>query len=97
MPPFGNDPHADRHAKRPPGVPWGLGLCAAENPAKMAANTVLSPNSFGSGGTFSTQSWAGPLKKLIWGVMYERDGKGDPDNSEVRIAFHEAARRDSPK
>jgi CubicO group peptidase (beta-lactamase class C family) len=37
-----------------PGMPWGLGFCVVEDPAKMAANSVLSPNSFGHGGAFST-------------------------------------------
>ena len=74
-----------------PGMPWGLGFCVVEDPTKMAANAPLSPNSFGHGGAFSTQSWADPSKNLIWIVMFERDGKGNPDNSDVRIAFQEAA------
>jgi CubicO group peptidase (beta-lactamase class C family) len=74
-----------------PGMPWGLGFCVVEDPTKMAANSPLSPNSFGHGGAFSTQSWADPVKNLIWIVMFERDGKGNPDNSDVRIAFQEAA------
>jgi CubicO group peptidase (beta-lactamase class C family) len=74
-----------------PGMPWGMGFCVVEDPTKMAANSVLSPNSFGHGGAFSTQSWADPAKNLIWIIMFERDGKGNPDNSDVRIAFEEAA------
>ena len=74
-----------------PGMPWGLGFCVVEDPTKMAANSVLSPNSFGHGGAFSTQSWADPAKDRIWIVMFERDGKGNPDNSDVRIAFQDAA------
>jgi CubicO group peptidase (beta-lactamase class C family) len=74
-----------------PGMPWGLGFCVVEDPAKMAANSVLSPHSFGHGGAFSTQSWADPTKNLIWIIMFERDGKGNPDNSDVRIAFQNAA------
>jgi CubicO group peptidase (beta-lactamase class C family) len=74
-----------------PGMPWGLGFCVVEDPAKMPANSVLSPNSFGHGGAFSTQSWADPAKNLIWIVMFQRDGKGNPDNSDVRIAFQDAA------
>jgi CubicO group peptidase (beta-lactamase class C family) len=74
-----------------PGMPWGLGFCVVEDPTKMAANSVLSPNSFGHGGAFSTQSWADPAKNLIWIVMFERDGKGNPDNSDLRIAFQDAA------
>ena len=74
-----------------PGMPWGLGFCVVEDPTKMEANRVLSPNSFGHGGAFSTSSWADPAKNLIWIVMFERDGKGNPDNSDVRIAFQDAA------
>ena len=74
-----------------PGMPWGLGFCVVEDPTKMEANRVLSPNSFGHGGAFSTSSWADPAKNLIWIIMFERDGKGNPDNSDVRIAFQDAA------
>lgn len=74
-----------------PGMPWGLGFCVVDDPSKMAANSVLSPGSFGHGGAFSTQSWADPAKNLVWVLMFERDGKGNPDNSDVRIAFEEAA------
>jgi CubicO group peptidase (beta-lactamase class C family) len=74
-----------------PGMPWGLGFSVVEDPARMAANSVLSPGSFGHGGAFSTQSWADPAKGLIWILMFQRDGKGNPDNSDVRIAFQEAA------
>ena len=74
-----------------PGMPWGLGFCVVEDPAKMSANSVLSPGSFGHGGAFSTGSWADPAKNLIWVIMFQRDGKGNPDNSDVRIAFQDAA------
>jgi CubicO group peptidase (beta-lactamase class C family) len=74
-----------------PGMPWGLGFCVVEDPTRMAANAPLSMGSFGHGGAFSTQSWADPSKNLIWVLMFERDGKGNPDNSDVRIAFQEAA------
>ena len=73
-----------------PGMPWGLGFSVVENPAAMDANKVLSPGSFGHGGAYSTQSWADPAKGLIWIVMFQRNGKGNPDNSDVRIAFQDA-------
>jgi len=75
-----------------PGMPWGLGFSVVEDPSKMPANSVLSPGSFGHGGAFSTQSWADPVKDRIWVLMFQRDGKGNSDNSDVRIAFQEAAR-----
>jgi len=74
-----------------PGMPWGLGFCVVEDPSKMSANSVLSPHSFGHGGAFSTGSWADPAKNLVWIIMFQRDGKGNPDNSDVRIAFQDAA------
>ncbi len=74
-----------------PGMPWGLGFCVVEDPEKWEANSALSPNSFGHGGAFSTQSWADPTKDLIWVAMFQRDGKGNSDNSDVRIAFQDAA------
>jgi CubicO group peptidase (beta-lactamase class C family) len=73
-----------------PGMPWGLGFSVVEDPSKMTANGALSRNSFGHGGAFSTQSWADPAKDLIWIIMFQRDGKGNPDNSDVRIAFQGA-------
>lgn len=74
-----------------PGMPWGLGFSVVEDPLKMAANRVLSAGSFGHGGAFSTQSWADPVTNRIWILMFQRDGKGNPDNSDVRIAFQDAA------
>jgi CubicO group peptidase (beta-lactamase class C family) len=74
-----------------PGMPCGLGFSVVEDPAQVPANSVLSAKSFGHGGAFSTQSWADPVKNLIWIVMFQRDGKGNPDNSDVRIAFQDAA------
>ena len=73
-----------------PGMPWGLGFSVVEDPALMEANKPLSPGSFGHGGAYSTQSWADPARGLIWVVMFQRTGKGNPDNSDVRIAFQDA-------
>jgi CubicO group peptidase (beta-lactamase class C family) len=74
-----------------PGMPWGLGFCIVEDPTALAANKILSPGSFGHGGAYSTQGWADPTRNLIWIVMFERTGKGNPDDSDVRIAFQAAA------
>lgn len=74
-----------------PGMPWGLGFSVVEDPEKMPANSILTAGSFGHGGAFSTQSWADSARNLIWILMFQRDGKGNPDNSDVRIAFQEAA------
>jgi len=81
-----------RDLRTRPGMPWGLGFCVVEDPSKLPANSVLSPDSFGHGGAFSTQSWADPTNDVVWVLMFERDGKGNPDNSDVRIAFQNAVR-----
>jgi CubicO group peptidase (beta-lactamase class C family) len=75
-----------------PGMPWGLGFVVIDDPTKMEANQVLIPGSFGHGGAFSTQSWADPTKNQIWVLMFQREGKGNGDNSDVRIAFQNAAK-----
>jgi CubicO group peptidase (beta-lactamase class C family) len=72
-----------------PGMPWGLGFCIIEDPKAMKANNTLSPGSFGHGGAFSTQSWADPTRGLIYVMMFQCQGRGNPDNSDVRIAFQE--------
>jgi CubicO group peptidase (beta-lactamase class C family) len=77
-----------------PGMPWGLGFAVIEDPTAMEANRPLSPNSFAHGGAYSTQSWADPKKNLIWVLMFQRTGKGNPDNSDVRIAFQNAVTAD---
>jgi CubicO group peptidase (beta-lactamase class C family) len=79
------------------GMPWGLGFCVVEDPQAMEANRILSPNSFGHGGAYSTQSWADPTRGLVWVVMFQRNGKGNGDNSDIRIAFQDAAAPNLPK
>ena len=75
---------------------WSNGVFGGSRRSSAAGRTPSgdpesAAASFGHGGAFSTQSWADPAKGLIWIVMFERDGKGNPDNSDVRIAFQEAA------
>jgi CubicO group peptidase (beta-lactamase class C family) len=74
-----------------PGMPWGIGFCVVEDPNALEGNHALSPSSFGHGGAYSTQSWADPTRNLIWILMIQRTGKGNPDNSDIRIAFQEEA------
>jgi CubicO group peptidase (beta-lactamase class C family) len=74
-----------------PGMPWGLGVSVIDDPSAMEANAPLSPGSFGHGGAYSTQSWADPARNMVWIIMFQRTGKGNPDNSDVRIAFQAAA------
>jgi CubicO group peptidase (beta-lactamase class C family) len=73
------------------GMPWGIGFCVVEDPKAMEANVMLTPNSFGHGGAFGTNSWADPGKGVIYILMLQRDRMGNPDNSPMHQAFQTAA------
>ena len=74
-----------------PGMPWGLGFCVIEDPTKMEANATLSPGTFGHGGAFGTQSWADPVRGLVYVFMIQRDKiPNNPDNSPMRRAYQAA-------
>ncbi len=74
-----------------PGMPWGLGFCVVEDPTKMEANATLSPGTFGHGGAFGTQSWADPIRGLVYVFMIQRDKiPNNPDNSPMRRAYQAA-------
>ncbi len=73
------------------GMPWGLGFCVVEDPTQMQANATLSPGSFGHGGAFGTQSWADPVRGIIYVLMIERDKlQPTPDDSAMRRAYQQA-------
>jgi len=68
-------------------MPWGLGFCVVEDPSQMEANRTFSPGTFGHGGAFGTQSWADPVRGLVYVFMIERDKiPNNPDNSPMRRA-----------
>ncbi len=74
-----------------PGMPWGLGFCVITDPTKMAANTTLSPGTFGHGGAYGTNSWADPTRGLVYVFMISRDKLSpNPDNSAMRRAYQDA-------
>jgi CubicO group peptidase (beta-lactamase class C family) len=74
-----------------PGMPWGLGFCIVGDPSKMEANATLSPGTFGHGGAYGTQSWADPVRGLVYVFMIQRDKMGmNPDNSYMRRAYQDA-------
>jgi CubicO group peptidase (beta-lactamase class C family) len=73
------------------GMPWGLGFCVVEDPKAMEANVMLTPNSFGHGGAFGTNSWADPGKGVIYILMLQRDHMGNPDNSPMHQVFQQTA------
>ncbi len=74
-----------------PGMPWGLGFCVIEDPQQMEANRTLSVGTFGHGGAFGTQSWADPVRGLVYVFMIQRDKiPNNPDNSPMRRAYQTA-------
>ena len=74
-----------------PGMPWGLGFCVIEDPTQMEANTTLSPGTFGHGGAHGTNSWADPVRGLIYVLMIQRDKlQPNPDDSTMRRAYQDA-------
>jgi CubicO group peptidase (beta-lactamase class C family) len=72
-----------------PGNGWGLGWCVVREPQGITA--TLSPGSFGHGGIYGTQAWIDPGARRIYILMVQRPFL-NPDASEVRRAFQEAAR-----
>ena len=75
-----------------PGMPWGLGFCVIEDPAKMEANATLSRGTFGHGGAHGTQSWADPTRGIIYVFMIQRAAlQPNPDDSPMRRAWQKAA------
>ena len=80
---------ADLRAR--PGMPWGLGFCVVEDPAQLEANGYFSPGTFGPGGAHGTQSWADPVRGLVYVYLIQRAGiRGNPDNSDMRRAYQDA-------
>ena len=77
--------------KARPGMPWGLGFCVIEDPTQMEANVTLSPGTFGHGGAHGTNSWADPVRGLVYVFMIQRDKlQPNPDNSAMRRAYQDA-------
>jgi CubicO group peptidase (beta-lactamase class C family) len=73
------------------GMPWGLGFCVVEDPKAMEANVMLTPNSFGHGGAYGTNSWADPGKGIVYILMLQRNRMGNPDNSPMHQVFQQTA------
>ncbi len=73
-----------------PGNAWGLGWCVIREPQGVSA--ALSPGTFGHGGMFGTQAWIDPVKQRFHILLIQRAGLPNSDGSDIRRAFHEAAR-----
>lgn len=73
-----------------PGNGWGLGWCVIREPQGVSA--TLSPGTYGHGGAYGTQAWIDPVKKRVHLLLVQRANFPNSDASEVRRAFHEAAK-----
>jgi CubicO group peptidase (beta-lactamase class C family) len=77
--------------KARPGMPWGLGFCVIEDPSQMEANVTLSAGTFGHGGAHGTNSWADPVRGIVYVLMIQRDGlQPNPDDSPIRRTYQQA-------
>ncbi len=72
-----------------PGNGWGLGFCVVREPQGVTAQ--LSPGTFGHGGAYSTHAWIDPIRERIYLLMMQRSDLPNPDDSEFRRVFYEAA------
>ena len=72
-----------------PGNGWGLGVCVVRQPQGVSAD--LSPDSYGHGGAYGTQAWIDPHKGVAYVLMVQRANFPNSDNSDVRMAFQDAA------
>jgi CubicO group peptidase (beta-lactamase class C family) len=72
------------------GMSWGFGFQVVRDP--QGATASLSPGTFGHGGAYATQSWADPVRGLVFVLMIQRPGlQPNGDGSELRAAFQQAA------
>ena len=72
-----------------PGNGWGLGWCIVREPQGVTA--MLAPGTFGHGGAYGTQAWIDRQKGVVLIMMVQRADFKNADNTEVRLAFQEAA------
>jgi len=73
------------------GMSWGLAFQVVKKPQGVTA--MLPSGTFGHGGAYGTNSWADPLNQTIYILMIQRRGFKNADDSPVRKAFQNAARK----
>jgi CubicO group peptidase (beta-lactamase class C family) len=71
------------------GMSFGFGWGVVCEPQGVTA--MLSPGTFGHGGAYGTQGWIDPKQDLIVVLMIQRAKLKNGDNSDIRLAFQEAA------
>jgi CubicO group peptidase (beta-lactamase class C family) len=72
-----------------PGNGWGAAVCVVREPQGVTG--MLSPGTFGHGGAYGTQAWIDPVKGVAYVLMVQRQGFRNSDDSDVRMAFQQAA------
>ncbi len=72
-----------------PGNGWGLGFCLVREP--QGPTQMVSAGTFGHGGAFGTQSWADPVKDMVFILMVARQNFGSGDGSDIRAEFQKLA------
>jgi len=72
-----------------PGNGWGLGWCVVNEPQGVTG--MLSPGTFGHGGSKGTQGWVDPARKMVFVLMIQRSGLDNSDASEMRRVFQQVA------
>ena len=72
-----------------PGSGWGLGCGVIKEPIEVTA--MLSPGTFGHGGSRGTQSWGDPERNMVFILMIQRTKFGNGDQSEIRKVFQQLA------
>lgn len=69
---------------------WGMGTCILRAPHEGVA-AMLSPGTYGHGGAWGTQAWIDPVRGAAYIQMVQRPNAGNPDASDLRRAFQQAA------
>jgi len=70
------------------GSSTGLQFTVVDDPTQMPQNVNFSPGTFGHGGAHSTQSWADPVRGIIYVFLIQRAAL--PENSDIRLAYQKA-------
>jgi CubicO group peptidase (beta-lactamase class C family) len=71
------------------GNAWGAGVCVVREP--QVATGMLSPGTYGHGGTYGTQAWIDRVQGRDYILMVQRANFPNADDSDVRKGFQEIA------
>lgn len=82
----------DTHGQHGKNYGWGIGTCVLRQPHQGVA-AMLSPGTYGHGGSRGTQAWIDPVKGVGYVLMVQRSNFPNGDASGVRQEFQRAAAR----